>query len=146
MATFPQLEYPRSLAGSAVHVTGPIGFELPYPDVELPDGDGPLVLVAPSTAQDPQCRLVRAALDGLADEPVRVLATTNRHLPGRSLAAGTAKRATGRLAVSYSQAMAAADLVITHGGHGTVTRALGAGVPGALLARRSATWPRTGPG
>ena len=31
--------------------------------------------------------------------------------------------------LSYSQAMAAADLVICHGGHGTVARALGAGVP-----------------
>jgi UDP:flavonoid glycosyltransferase YjiC (YdhE family) len=31
--------------------------------------------------------------------------------------------------LSYTQAMAAADLVITHGGHGTVARALAAGVP-----------------
>ena len=31
--------------------------------------------------------------------------------------------------LSYSQAMAAADLVVCHGGHGTVARALGAGVP-----------------
>ena len=45
----------------------------------MPEGEGPLVLVAPSTAQDPECRLVRVALEALADEPVRVLATTNRH-------------------------------------------------------------------
>ena len=31
--------------------------------------------------------------------------------------------------LSYSQAMAVADLVVCHGGHGTVARALGAGVP-----------------
>ena len=31
--------------------------------------------------------------------------------------------------LSYSQAMPLADLVVCHGGHGTVARALGAGVP-----------------
>ncbi len=31
--------------------------------------------------------------------------------------------------LSYSQVMAEADLVVCHGGHGTVARALGAGVP-----------------
>ena len=31
--------------------------------------------------------------------------------------------------LSYSQAMPLADLVVTHGGHGTVCRALGAGAP-----------------
>ncbi|MGH2985612.1 MAG: glycosyltransferase, partial [Solirubrobacterales bacterium] len=50
VATFPQLEHPRCWPAH-VRVTGPIGFELPYPDVEMPAGDAPLVLVAPSTAQ-----------------------------------------------------------------------------------------------
>ena len=77
VATFPQLEYPRRWP-AAVQVTGPMRFELPYPDVEVPAGGGPLVVVAPSTAQDPDWRLVRVALEALADEPVRVLATTNR--------------------------------------------------------------------
>ncbi len=127
VATFPQLEYPRAWPPH-VHVTGPFGFELAYPDVELPDGDEPLVLVAASTAQDPDCRLIRVALEALADEPVRVLATTNGHFPPEPLPAPPAN---ARLVdwLSYSQAMAAADLVICHGGHGTVARALGAGVP-----------------
>ncbi len=127
VATFPQLEYPR-IWPAGVHVTGPMWFELPFEDVELPEGDGPLVLVAPSTAQDPQCTLVRAALDALADEPVRVLATTNRHHLEVPLPAAPAN---ARVVdwLSYSQAMAAADLVICHGGHGTVARALRAGLP-----------------
>jgi UDP:flavonoid glycosyltransferase YjiC (YdhE family) len=127
VATFPQLEYPRRWP-DAVRVTGPIGFELPYEDVELPDGEGPLVLVAPSTAQDPDCRLVRVALEALADEPVRVLATTNRQRPATALPAAPAN---ARVVdwLNYSQAMAAADLVVCHGGHGTLARALGAGVP-----------------
>jgi len=127
VATFPQLEYPRRWPES-VHVTGPIEFELPYPDVKIPAGDGPLVLVAPSTAQDPESRLVRAALEALADEPVRVLATTNRHRPREPLPP-TPPNAVVVDWLSYSQAMAAADLVICHGGHGTVARALAAGVP-----------------
>jgi UDP:flavonoid glycosyltransferase YjiC (YdhE family) len=127
VATFPQLEYPRSWPPH-VHVTGPIEFELPFEDVELPGGEGPLVLVAPSTAQDPECRLVRSALEALADQPVRILATTNRHVPSEPLPPAPANAVVVDW-LSYSQAMAAADLVICHGGHGTVARALGAGVP-----------------
>jgi UDP:flavonoid glycosyltransferase YjiC (YdhE family) len=110
-----------------VHVTGPMEFELPYEDVELPPGDAPLVLVAPSTAQDPECRLVRVALEALADEPVRVLATLNGMRPERPLP--EAPNAAVVDWVGYSQVMPAADLVVTHGGHGTVARALGAGTP-----------------
>ena len=77
VATFPQLEYPRVWPPYA-HVSGPLFFELPTDGVEIPDGEGPLVVIAPSTAQDPECEMLRAALEGLAEEPVRVLATTNR--------------------------------------------------------------------
>jgi UDP:flavonoid glycosyltransferase YjiC (YdhE family) len=125
VATFPQLEYPRRWPAH-VRVTGPIWFELPHPDVEVPGGDGPLVVVAPSTAQDPEGRLVRVALAALAEEPVRVLATTNR--PGEPLPAAPANAVVVDW-LSYSQAMAAADLIICHGGHGTIARALAAGVP-----------------
>ncbi len=127
VGTFPQLEYPRSWP-AGTHVVGPIGFEIPYPDVELPDGEGPLVVIAPSTAQDPEQRLVRQGLEALADEPVRVLATTNRRFGG----GGSIVAPPNAIVVdwlSYTQAFAAADLVICHGGHGTVARALAAGVP-----------------
>jgi UDP:flavonoid glycosyltransferase YjiC (YdhE family) len=126
VATFPQLEYPRRWP-SDVHITGPMQFELPYRDVELPDGDEPLVLVAPSTAQDPELRLVRVALQALADEPVRVVATTNRRGETPRLAAPANAVIVDWL--SYSQVMPQAALVICHGGHGTVARALAAGVP-----------------
>jgi len=126
VAAFPQLEYPRRWPDH-VEVTGPLFFELPYEDVELPAGEGPLVLVAPSTAQDPRCELLRAALDGLADERVRVLATTNRHPPAEPIE--VPENALLHPWLSYRQAMAVADLVISHGGHGTLARALQAGVP-----------------
>jgi UDP:flavonoid glycosyltransferase YjiC (YdhE family) len=126
VATYPQLEYPRRWPAH-VHVTGPMFFELPYPDVELPDGDGPLVLVAASTSQDPEGRLVRTALEALADEPVRVVATMNRE--GGASAVPAPDNAVVVDWLSYSQVMARASLVICHGGHGTVARALADGVP-----------------
>ena len=102
-------------------------FELPHPDVELPPGEAPLVLVAPSTAQDPDNRLVRTALEALAEEPVRVVATTNRVRPETPIEVPANAVLVDWL--SYSQVMPQASLVICHGGHGTVARALAVGVP-----------------
>jgi MGT family glycosyltransferase len=128
IATFPQLEYPRRSWPEYAHVTGPLLWEQPYPETELPSGEGPLVLLAPSTSQDPKGRLLAAALAGLADEPVRVLAATNR--PGAETD-GLAVPANARLVdwVAYSKTMPHCDAVVCHGGHGTVARALACGVP-----------------
>ena len=126
VATYPQLEYPRRWP-AGVEVTGPMTFEVPHPDIELPPGDRPLVLVAPSTAHDSENRLVRTALAALAAEPVRVVATTNRVVPQRPIEVPANAVLVDWL--SYSQLMPAASLVISHGGHGTVARALGAGTP-----------------
>ncbi|MEK6327530.1 MAG: nucleotide disphospho-sugar-binding domain-containing protein [Actinomycetota bacterium] len=127
VATFPQLEYPRRWP-AGVRVTGPMEFELPYPEVELPGGDEPLVLVASSTAQDPELRLLRVSLEALAEEPVRVVATANRREPDGPLPEAPANAVVVDW-LSYSQVMPAAALVVCHGGHGTVARALGAGAP-----------------
>ncbi len=126
VATYPQLEYQRRWPAH-VQVTGPMEFEMSSPDVEIPHGDEPLVLIAPSTAQDPQCRLVREGLAALADEPVRVVATSNGHYPEEEIDVPNNAMLYGWL--RYSQLMPLADLVICHGGHGTVARALAAGVP-----------------
>jgi len=126
VATLPQLEYPRRWP-AGVEVTGPMTFELPYPDIELPPGNAPLVLVAPSTAHDSNNRLVRTALRALAREPVRVVATTNRVVPQRPIDVPANAVLVDWL--SYSQVMPAASLVVSHGGHGTVARALASGTP-----------------
>jgi UDP:flavonoid glycosyltransferase YjiC (YdhE family) len=84
VATYPQLEYPRRWP-AGVEITGPMTFEVPHPEIELPPGDDPLVLIAPSTAHDSDNHLVRTALAALADEPVRVVATTNRVAPQQPL-------------------------------------------------------------
>jgi UDP:flavonoid glycosyltransferase YjiC (YdhE family) len=127
VATFPQLEYARAERWPGMRVTGPLLWEQPFGDVELPPGDAPLVLVAPSTSQDPEQRLVRAALEGLAGSPVRVLATINRREPPEAIRVP----ANARLVdwVSYARTMPLCDAVVCHAGHGTVARALASGVP-----------------
>ena len=126
VGTFPQLEYPRSWP-ERLEVTGPMTFELPHPEIELPPGENPLILVAPSTAHDSRNHLVRTALEAFAEEPVRLVATTNRVRPQSPIEVPPNAVLVDWL--SYSQLMPAADLVISHGGHGTVARALGAGTP-----------------
>lgn len=124
VATFPQLEYPRAWP-SHVHVVGPLMWEPPAEEVALPPGDAPLVLVAPSTSQDPHHRLLQAALRGLADAPVRVLATWNRRLPSRPLPVPDNARLVDW--VSYARTMPHCDVVVCHAGHGTLVRALSSG-------------------
>jgi UDP:flavonoid glycosyltransferase YjiC (YdhE family) len=124
VATFPQLEYPRQWPPN-VHVVGPLMWEPPYRELELPPGDAPLVLIAPSTAQDAEHELLEAALRGLARAPVRVLATWNRRLPPRPLAVPPNARLVEW--VSYARTMPRCDIVVCHAGHGTLARALASG-------------------
>jgi UDP:flavonoid glycosyltransferase YjiC (YdhE family) len=124
VATFPQLEYPRAWP-AATHVVGPLLWEPPAGEVSVPVADEPLVLVAPSTSQDGSHRLVRAALEGLAGLAVRVLV------------AGVAGSVEPPLVVppnarvvewaSYARTMPGCSVVVCHGGHGTVARALASG-------------------
>lgn len=127
VATFPQLEYPRRDWDPAFEVTGPLLWERPAAAVEPPAGDAPLVLIAPSTSQDPHGRMIAAALEGLRDEPVRVIATTNR--PGRPLPGRVPANARVVDWLSYSRTMPLCAAVVCHAGHGTVARALSCGVP-----------------
>ena len=124
VGTLPQLEYPRAWP-SGTRVVGPLLWEPPSEDVEPPPGDDPLVLIAPSTSQDPDHDLLRAALPALAGLPVRVLATWNRRPLSRPLPVPPNARLVEW--VSYARTMPRCAVVVTHGGHGTVVRALASG-------------------
>ena len=126
VATLPQLEYPREWP-AWTRVVGPLMWEPPGEKVDPPPGDGPVVLVAPSTAQDREHRLLRAALEGLAGEPVRVIATWNGREPDPPVEVPANAVLVPWL--SYSQTMPACDAVVCHGGHGTLVRALANGCP-----------------
>ena len=126
VATLAVLEYPREWPPWA-KVVGPLMWEPPGERVDPPPGEGPVVLVAPSTAHDGGHRLLRAALAGLAREPVRVIASSN----GREPDPPVEVPANGVLVpwLSYAKTMPACDVVVCHGGHGTLMRALTNGCP-----------------
>jgi UDP:flavonoid glycosyltransferase YjiC (YdhE family) len=124
VGTLPQLEYPREWE-PWLRVVGPLLWEPPGELVGPPRGDGPVVLVAPSTAQDPEHRMLRAALAGLARAPVRVIATYNGREPDPPVSVPANAVLVPWL--SYARSMPAADVVVTHGGHGTLVRALSCG-------------------
>ena len=136
VATLPQLEYPRRWPAWA-RLTGPLLWEPPGDEVEPPPGEAPLVLVAPSTAQDREQRLLRAALAGLAEAPVRALAVAPRAAAGSE--AAQTEGGPGPLEpppnarlvpwLSYAAMMPRCDVVVCHGGHGTLARALTSGCP-----------------
>ena len=128
VATLPHVEYPRAVQPPATHVVGPLLWELPGEAAVAPPAQPagtPVVLVAPSTAQDPEHRMLRAALAGLADAPVRVIATTNRREPPEPIdVPGNAVLVDW---LSYAKTMAHCDVVVSHGGHGTLMRAVASG-------------------
>ncbi|HEY3771933.1 MAG TPA: nucleotide disphospho-sugar-binding domain-containing protein [Solirubrobacteraceae bacterium] len=126
VGTFPQLEYPRAWPDH-VHVVGPLLWEPGGPVADPPPGDGPLVLIATSTAQDPENRMLRAALTGLAGEPLRMLAVWN----GRAMSPPVRIPPNARVVswLSYARSMRDCLLVVSHGGSGTLGRALAGGTP-----------------
>jgi UDP:flavonoid glycosyltransferase YjiC (YdhE family) len=71
--------------------------------------------------------LLRSALGGLERAPVRVFATWNDLAPRRPLPQPRNSRVVPWL--SYARTMPRCDLVICHGGHGTLVRALSEGLP-----------------
>jgi UDP:flavonoid glycosyltransferase YjiC (YdhE family) len=121
VATLPQLEYPRTWPAWC-RVVGPLLWEPGGPLVAPVPGSDPVVLVAPSTSQDPSGSLLRACLSGLADERVRVIAIGGPDViaPANAVVVPW---------MSYARTMPRCDLVVTHGGHGTLARALVSGCP-----------------
>jgi MGT family glycosyltransferase len=82
----------------------------------------PLVLVGFSTTFQNHAAVLQRVIDAAADLPVRLLVTLGGSIPPEALTPG----ANARLAESapHDAVMAEAALVVTHGGHGTVVRAL----------------------
>ena len=126
VGTLPALEYPRAWP-PWLRVVGPLLWEPPGERVEPPPGAGPVVLVAPSTAHDAEHRLLRAALDGLATEQVRVIATFNGREPPWLSGYRVPANAVLVPWLSYAKTMPSCDVAIVHGGHGTLVRALASG-------------------
>jgi MGT family glycosyltransferase len=126
------LDAPRTRGN--IEYTGP---ELADPawahgPVPVPVGDGPLVLVAFSMTYQGHEGLVARIVDALSGLRIRVVVTLGPALDRmRFTAAPPSIAVVGQ--ASHAAVLREARLVITHGGHGTVLRALAAGVPLVVL-------------
>jgi MGT family glycosyltransferase len=96
-----------------------------------PGGDAPLVLVAMSTTFQDQTDCLQHVVDALAALPVRGFVTTGPAIEPASLAGAPQVTIVPR--APHREVLRHAALVVTHAGHGTVMKALAAGVPLVML-------------
>lgn len=127
IATLPALEVPRPDWPAEAVVVGPLHFEPTDAVLAIPPGEGPVIVVAPSTAT--------TGAEGVAELALEYL------IPGRTLPAG-ARVVISRLGGPdldvppwatvglgrQDELLAHADLVICGGGHGMLSKTLLAGV------------------
>jgi len=128
IATLPALEVPRPDWPAEAVVVDPLHFEPTDRVLEIPDGSGPVVVVAPSTALIGTVGLAELALECLT--PGDTLPSGSRlvvsRLGGSDLTVPPwAVVGLGRQA----ELLTHADLVVCGGGHGMVVKTLSAGVP-----------------
>jgi MGT family glycosyltransferase len=125
------LEYPRSSLDRMFRHVGPQIWEpeTEAPDWLLEDGD-PWVLVTCSTEYQGDEALARAAIEGLRDEPVRVVVTM-ADAYGADLP--EAPNARVERFVPHRHVLDRAAAVVCHGGMGIVQKSVAAGVPLAVV-------------
>ncbi len=93
----------------------------------LPPGDDPFVLVGLSSSYMDQAALLTRIATALATLPVRAVITTGPAIDPEAIPA--APHVAVVRSASHTELMARADLVVTHAGHGTLIKAIAAGVP-----------------
>ena len=125
------LEYPRTGLPAMFRHVGPQIWEpeTDAPDWLLEDGD-PWVLVTCSTEYQGDEALARAAIEGLRDEPVRVVVTM-----ADAYGADLPSAANARVErfVPHRHVLERAAAVVCHGGMGIVQKSIAAGVPLAVV-------------
>ncbi|CRK53152.1 Glycosyltransferase [Rhodococcus sp. RD6.2] len=123
IATLPALEVPRPDWPENAHVVGPLLWEPTTDLLDVPPGDEPLVMIAPSTAHTGAEGMLETALSALDGAGVRVVAsmldTPPADLPS------WARAGLGR----QDALLASASVVVCGAGHGMLAKALLAGVP-----------------
>jgi len=96
-----------------------------------PAGEGPLVLVAMSSTFQNHVECLQRIADALGSLPVRGLVTTGPAVSPDAIRAPA--NVTVIATAPHREVLPEADLVVTHGGHGTVIKALAAGLPLVIL-------------
>ncbi|MCX5041955.1 glycosyltransferase [Aldersonia sp. NBC_00410] len=131
--TSPEFDFTTECAGNVRYV-GPVLDDPAWAQSEpwaAPVGDDPLVLVALSSTFQDQAACLQRIVDAFAGLPVRGIVTTGPALAPDAITAPDNVSVVA--AAPHSQILAEAAAVITHGGHGTVIRALAADVPLVIL-------------
>jgi MGT family glycosyltransferase len=126
--TAESFDYPPADRPDNVTYVGPVLDDPAWAgEVPMPDGDEPLVLVATSTGRTRGSeQLLENVVEALAGLPVRALVTT-----GPAVLTSPEPRPGVRVVASapHAKVLPSTDVVVTHGGHGTVIKALAAGRP-----------------
>jgi UDP:flavonoid glycosyltransferase YjiC (YdhE family) len=141
-ATDQVFDYGFAGLPSRHYYVGPLGiWEPPQPRPAFLDGPGPpWILVSISSQRQDDINLAQAAIEALADQPVRVLVTLGpEHEPSELV--GHPQNARIEKTISHSAVLERAVLLIGHSGHGTVMKALWHGKPMVLI-----PWGRDQPG
>ena len=141
-ATDQVFDYSFDRLPSRHHYVGPLGiWEPPRERPPYLDEPGdPWVLVSISSQRQDDILLAEAAVEALADQPVRVLVTVGPEHEPSELSA-RAPNARVERTVSHSAVLERAVLLISPAGHGTVMKALWQGKPMVLI-----PWGRDQPG
>ncbi|TGD86459.1 glycosyl transferase [Mycolicibacterium sp. CH28] len=139
IATLPALEVPRPDWPAEAVVVGPLHFEPTSAVLTIPTGEGPVIVVAPSTATTGAAGVTELALAHL--------------VPGDTVPAGSrvviSRLAGDELDVPpwavvglgrQNELLAHADLVICGGGHGMLSKTLLAGVPMVVIPGGGDQW------
>jgi UDP:flavonoid glycosyltransferase YjiC (YdhE family) len=138
VATAEPLEYPHDDWGDRIRMIGALPWDPPaQPPDWLDDLDHPVVLVTTSSEYQADEALVRAAVEGLADEPYTVVAT----MPAGVQSLG-ALPANARVLdfVPHGPVLDRTVVAVTHGGMGATQKALSRGSPSASYRSAVTSW------
>ncbi|RVW03553.1 glycosyltransferase [Rhodococcus spongiicola] len=123
IATLPAVEVPRPDWPSNAHLVGPLVWEPSENVLEPPPGDGPLVVLAPSTASTGAGGMLDTAIQALDGLGVRMLVTLFE-TPETDLP-DWVRAGYGR----QDEMLRHASALVCGAGHGVLAKALLAGVP-----------------
>ncbi len=139
IATLPALEVPRPDWPAEAVLVGPLHFEPTDQVLPVPPGDGPVVLVAPSTASTGERGVAEVALEALT--PGDVLPAGARVVVSRLSGPDAAVPPWAVVGLGrQDELLTHADVVICGGGHGMVAKTLLAGVPMVVVPGGGDQW------
>jgi len=131
VTTSEPFEYPHDDWGDRIRMIGALPWD---PPAERPgwldEIDRPIVLVTTSSEYQADEALVRAALDGLRDEPFEVVATMPAGIQGLGTLPANARVLDF---VPHRHVLDRTVVAVTHGGMGATQKALARGIPGCVV-------------